>query len=156
MNQMGDEARAMRLMNLTAGMHSYKAVLGMVKKHPQRHDDNILAEEIFGENFNEDDWLSGTETTNSDSDSDSIEYVNEQRKGINLEKKEEDEDVEITNQLLGVLGDMYQYKKVLEIVKNHPTKYNIEAVMDSVLESINLDTVDGQWLRNASNGISSM
>ena len=148
---LGDEAKTMQLMNLTAGNHSYNAILNMVKKHPQRHDVNVLAEEILSGNFNENDWIDNDDNSLTESSTDSNEHMEEKKEII-----EKDEDETITDQLLVILGDMYDRNKVLEIVKNHPDKYNVEIVMDSVLDSINIETVDGQWLRNASNGIKSM
>ena len=132
----------MTLMNLTGGVHSYQAILAMVQKHPQRHDENALAEAVF-DNFCADEWLS------DDSDAeDSIEYA----ENVNELKKD---DEAITDQLVNILGDMYDRSRILEIVREHPTKYNLESVMNTVLERINIETVDENWLRKASSGIES-
>ena len=68
----------------------------------------------------------------------------------------ENQEIElITDQVSQILGGMYEREKVRTVVANHPERNNIERVLNDILEVIDLRTVSGEWLRNASSGIAS-
>lgn len=120
----------------------------VIDKHPEPNNldaimDTILSSEPQPDIKKEDDISSDFTGSGTESETDSED---ERRVEEEMKAEKEIQFKETAKYIVDILGDMYPMDQVLEVVRNHPQSYNVEAVMDAVLDSINIRTVSNNWI----------
>ena len=143
---------AKQLNEILGPQYPIPLILQVISTHNDPNNIDSVMDTLLNLNINnnkQENEVPISDSTNSSSSEDEGEFEDDE--AVNAVEKEmqevkEGEYRQTAQAIIEILGDMYPFEQVLEVVRNHPQNYNLEVVMDAVLDSINIRTVSNHWI----------